>query len=144
MAGEIVTPEQLDLMDPGTVSLGVPMLRGILQINAVKIDATARIRVEKTESDLTIVREDGHPLQIHARYSSTINRPPWFETVSRLVFEEPTPVVKLTRHPSHARSWQMGRDMPGCHRDAAAEFLSTVGVYARMKQAKTRGQSPSS
>lgn len=138
MAGELVYPRELDLMEPGTVNLGVPTLRDVLQVNAVSVDSTTRIHVEKTESDLMIVREDGRPMQVTVRYQDPINRAPGFRSIVADVFTEPAQVVELTRHPSHPLAWQMGREMPGCNIDAAALFLSAIGVYGRMKQAKTR------
>lgn len=130
MAGETVYTEQLELMLPGKVNLGVPTLRDILLVHARATDGSTRIIVEKTESDLKIVREDERPIQIHVRLSTLIDREPWFNSKTVRVFEEPTPLIRAARHESHPYTWVMDDAMPPCETEAAAEFLSTVGFCA--------------
>lgn len=133
MAGEIIYPESFDDMSPGVVSLGVPTLRDVIQVNAAA-DGDTRLRVDKTEYDARIMREDGVPLQVHVRYSESISCPPWSKTLTTLVFETPVPVLELRRHPQIRDAWITGGEVPDRNVDAAAIFLSVIGQFARMKQ----------
>jgi hypothetical protein len=143
MAGEVVFPQQLDLMEPDQLRLHSPVLRDILQVNATSMDGMALLEITKTDIDLSIVRVDGHDIQVNVKYQDAIPGPPGFRLLSELVFAEPTPKVELARYPLHPYSWQMGPNMPACiNIEAAALFLSTVGMYGRIKQAKLRVENP--
>jgi hypothetical protein len=128
-------PEFFGLANP--VVLGrIPLLKEVVQINAVEIDDRTSIVVRPESRGVSISREDGRPLQVevdwHATRGGTVYDP---KPDRRKVFVEPVAGLLLQRHDPTAYRWSLAYPEVGIRDEIALnKFIQTVAIFTDSKQ----------
>jgi len=82
----------IDEMDCGTVLLSVPLCEDVIQVGTAKKLPTAQIEVRTSDSEMSVHRTDGKPLQAQIIHCDA-DGAEWPMTV----FAEPVPALRLQR-----------------------------------------------
>ncbi len=125
----------LSQLEPGIVSLGVPVLGEAVQLGTTNIDTKKRLAVTIGSPDIQVAREDGTHLQIE----DVIRGPRAEQRVPVLV----EPIDELLLSPSNEPDiWSVvaTAGLRVYNTEALGVFVSLVGSFALQSQSRRRGQ----
>lgn len=136
---------ELDRIHRGSIDVGVPLLDDVIQIAAGEVNGKARLHIEKTKSDLTVVRQDKQLIQVAVREHTKISEYPWEEVKVSNTFVDPVASLAFERSKKSKR-WYF-EDESSIDDEQALWKLTTVlagfvplkqeGQYRRLRAAKT-------
>jgi hypothetical protein len=120
----------LDTLQPGSLSLGVPIFGDSVQVDMIDWDDKARLSVDIDPPTITIAREDDTPLQIERVFYDAELR-----ATRRALLVKPVSRLVLTQENSPGK-WSVveNEEVAVCAPNGFNEFIKILAAYAIDKQ----------
>ena len=123
--GLTVVSESLSLLTPDSLIMRAPQIDDAVQIHSVHFETMTLLGVEIDPAMIVVSRKDGRPLTIERAYQ---------REESKNVFKKPVSDLVFIRERGKDAWTITGEDVEPTSQEAVDDFVSVLGMYARISQ----------